>query len=69
MNIPTLLLPLLGASCILVDAEDSHPQHAHTRHTLNLPGRDDDRPYSHAVLAGDTLYVAGTIGLDSAAGR
>ena len=30
---------------------------------LNLPGRSDDRPYSHAVAAGNTLYIAGSIGV------
>jgi len=29
-----------------------------------VPGRTDDRPYSNAVLAGDTLYLAGSIGID-----
>ena len=29
-----------------------------------MPGRTDDRPYSNAVLAGDTLYLAGSIGID-----
>ncbi len=38
------------------------------RQRLNLPGRSDTRPYSHAVLAGDTLYVAGSIGIDPATG-
>ena len=33
---------------------------------INLPGRTDDRPYSNAVLAGDTLYLAGKIGSDPA---
>ena len=36
---------------------------------LNLPGRGDDRPFSHAVVAGNTIYVAGTLGLDSETGR
>ena len=31
---------------------------------INMPGRTDDRPYSNAVLVGDTLYLAGSIGLD-----
>ncbi len=31
---------------------------------INLPGRADDRPYSNAVLAGNTLYLAGAIGLE-----
>ncbi len=36
---------------------------------LNLPGRGDDRPYSHAVVAGETIYVAGTIGTDPKTGK
>jgi reactive intermediate/imine deaminase len=36
---------------------------------LNAEGREDDLPYSHAVLAGDTLYLAGMIGIDPATGR
>jgi len=31
---------------------------------INMPGRTDDRPYSNAVLAGNTLYLAGAIGLE-----
>lgn len=38
------------------------------RQRLSLSGRSDTRPYSHAVLAGDTLYVAGSIGTDPATG-
>lgn len=36
---------------------------------LNLAGRSDDRPYSHAVVAGETVYVAGSIGVDPATGQ
>ena len=36
---------------------------------LNLPGRSDDLPFSHAVVAGDTIYVAGTIGIDPETGK
>ena len=35
---------------------------------LSLAGRTDDRPFSHAVVAGDTVYVAGTIGVDPETG-
>jgi enamine deaminase RidA (YjgF/YER057c/UK114 family) len=35
---------------------------------INLPDRTDDNPYSNAVLVGDTLYLAGDIGLDPATG-
>jgi enamine deaminase RidA (YjgF/YER057c/UK114 family) len=34
------------------------------RRTINLPGRTDGLPFSDAVLVGDTLYLAGRIGLD-----
>ena len=36
---------------------------------LNLQGRSEDLPFSHAVLAGETLYLAGGIGIDPATGR
>lgn len=35
---------------------------------LNLPGAGD-RPFSHVVDAGGTLYLAGTLGLDPATGK
>ena len=35
---------------------------------LNPEGRDDDRPFSHAVLAGNTLYLSGGLGLDAKTG-
>lgn len=36
---------------------------------LNLPGRGDDRPFSHVVVAGKTIYVAGTLGIDPETGK
>jgi enamine deaminase RidA (YjgF/YER057c/UK114 family) len=36
---------------------------------LNLPTRTDTRPFSHVVVAGDTVYVAGTLGLDPETGQ
>lgn len=35
---------------------------------MNVPGRTDTNPYSNAVLAGDTLYLAGDIGVDPKTG-
>jgi enamine deaminase RidA (YjgF/YER057c/UK114 family) len=35
---------------------------------ISVPGRTDNNPYSNAVLAGDTLYLAGDIGIDPATG-
>jgi len=40
-----------------------------SRSRLNLPGRSDDLPYSHAVVAGGAIYVAGTIGIDPETGK
>jgi enamine deaminase RidA (YjgF/YER057c/UK114 family) len=36
---------------------------------MNLAGRTDALPFSHGVLAGDTYYVAGTLGLVKATGQ
>ncbi len=35
---------------------------------ITLPGRNDDLPYSNAVLAGNTMYLAGAIGIDPSTG-
>lgn len=40
-----------------------------TRRHINLPGRKSELPFSDAVLAGDTLYLAGMIGIDPVTGR
>lgn len=39
------------------------------RHYINLPGRQAGLPFSDAVLVGDTLYLSGRIGVDSATGK
>jgi len=36
---------------------------------LNTPGRTDTLPFSHAVLAGGFVFLAGTLGLDPATGK
>jgi enamine deaminase RidA (YjgF/YER057c/UK114 family) len=36
---------------------------------LDLPGRSDDRPYTHTIVAGKTIYIAGSIGFDPVTGR
>jgi enamine deaminase RidA (YjgF/YER057c/UK114 family) len=35
---------------------------------MRLPDRTDNNPYSNAVLVGDTLYLAGDIGIDPKTG-
>jgi len=39
------------------------------RSRLSLPGRGDDLPFSHAVVAGGAIYIAGTIGIDPETGK
>lgn len=39
------------------------------RRRANLPGRAGNAPYSDAVLAGDTLYLAGRLGLERATNK
>jgi len=43
------------------------PQNEGPRY-VDLPGRTDDLPYSHLVVAGDTVYLSGTIGVDPETG-
>ena len=44
------------------------PQESQAPRYLDNPGRSDDLPYSNAVLVGDTLYLAGAIGIDPETG-
>jgi len=39
------------------------------RRTINLPGRTTPAPFSDAVLSGNTLYLAGRLGLDPQTGK
>jgi 2-iminobutanoate/2-iminopropanoate deaminase len=52
----------VGAGALAVKA-------APVRKQINLPGRAVAAPFSDAVLVGDTLYLAGRLGLDPATRR
>ena len=47
----------------------SAPQKPAQRRFINLPGRPVPAPFSDAVLVGDTMYLAGRIGLDPKTGK
>jgi 2-iminobutanoate/2-iminopropanoate deaminase len=67
----TLLLALALLSLAAL-APASRPQPASPRRHINLPRPTDlaaQAPFSDAVLAGDTLYLAGRIGLDPRTGK
>ncbi len=59
---------LLVAGPVLL-AQRSVPHKAAHRRYINLPGRTVQAPFSDAVLVGDTLYLAGSIGLDPKTGK
>lgn len=58
------LLACLAAVSMLVPAQSDGG-----RRYINVPGRTDTNPYSNGVLVGNTLYLAGTIGLDPKTGN
>lgn len=62
----TLLRLLLCAFCIAATA--ANPEDRKYTITTRAPGTKD-LPFSNAVLVGDTLYLAGHIGLDPNTGR
>ena len=59
---------VVGLALCLAVVAGSKQQDTNAVQYMNLGGRSDELPYSHAVLAGDTLYVAGTIGVDPETG-
>lgn len=65
----SLSLVALGAALASSLSLVGSTRAASERRYLNLPGRSDDRPYSNAVLAGETLYLAGDTGRDPATGN
>ncbi len=40
-----------------------------TRKVVNLPGKSTELPFSDAILSGNTLYLAGRLGLDPKTGK
>ncbi len=59
-----LVVLLAGLGVLWVDESRGASQHKF----MNVPGRTDNNPYSNAVLVGDTLYLAGAIGIDPETG-
>ncbi len=64
MRTLTFLATLVAATLLALHASGTIATVTDDVRHMNLEGRGDDLPFSHAVLAGDTLYVAGTIGVD-----
>ena len=65
VRIPNLIAGvLLGALLATLAASQDAP----TSRFITLPGRSDDLPYSDAVLVGNTVYLAGDLGIDPQTG-
>ena len=65
-----IALVALGIAGIMtVHGALSQPTPQATRKTINLPGKTVQAPFSDAMLSGDTLYLAGRIGLDPKTGK
>jgi 2-iminobutanoate/2-iminopropanoate deaminase len=68
-RITLLLVALLVAGSFTVRGAHSQPQAAPTRKAINLPTDNPALPFSGAILSGNTLYMAGRIGLDPKTGQ
>lgn len=67
-----IALSVLSATLIITETKAQTPTPKTTatasRHIV-LPSRKDTLPYSDGVLVGDTLYLAGRIGVDPETGK
>ena len=52
------MISILAVTPLIAEQSSTSPQ------VINLPGRSVAAPFSDAVLAGNTLYLAGRLGLD-----
>ncbi len=66
-----ILAALLAGLCVgvLATAAFRQKQQSAARRYINLPGRPVQAPFSDAVLVGNTLYLAGWIGIDPQTGK
>ncbi len=66
----TVLAVLLGlAVFVTVHGAFSQTDSTSKRRVINLPDKPVQAPFSNAILTGDTLYLAGSIGLDPKTGK
>lgn len=64
-----LLFLLLSSAVALFAFQKAEPAKESSRRYINLPGAREGRPFSDAVMVGDTLYLAGRIGVDPKTGK
>jgi 2-iminobutanoate/2-iminopropanoate deaminase len=64
-----LAVALAAAGILTVHGAFSQPSPQATRKVIKLQGGPIEAPFSDAILAGNTLYLAGRIGLDPKTGK
>jgi 2-iminobutanoate/2-iminopropanoate deaminase len=64
-----LVIALVAAGIISVGGAFSQPTPQTTRRVFNAPDKVVQAPFSDGILAGNTLYLAGRIGLDPKTGK
>jgi len=69
VRVGIVLAGLLVAGVLTVSGLSSQPTQQAARKAIDLPGKTIQAPFSDAVLAGNTLYLAGRIGLDPKTGK
>lgn len=64
-----LTVALVIAGMLSVNGAFSQPTTQATRKVFNAPQKTVEAPFSDGILAGNTLYLAGRIGLDPKTGK
>ncbi len=64
-----LVIALVVAGILSVNGAFSQPTAKTTRKVFNAPDKAVQAPFSDGILAGNTLYLAGRIGLDPKTGQ
>jgi 2-iminobutanoate/2-iminopropanoate deaminase len=68
-RILTLVVLLAAGVFLTVNGAFSQSDSSAKRRAINLPDKPIQAPFSSAILSGDTLYIAGNIGLDPKTGK
>ena len=68
-RITTLIVLLSAGVVFVVSGAFSQSESAPKRRAINLPDKPIQAPFSNAIQFGDTLYLAGSIGLDPKTGK
>lgn len=68
-RVANLLIVLVVAGVFTLRGAVPQPGPQATRKVFNAPNKTVDAPFSDGILAGDTFYLAGRIGLDPKTGK